>query len=179
MLMPALAYSQQSPNPQPPQAQVQSAPCVTTPTPNPSGNNATVKVPSKWKQYLDRQRQQIEAKTGIPVPDVATGIEQVANSKPAPCPPQASPPKIPQAAPAPALKLPPDTTVTLHCSPLTPSSKDANGHPTTLTLPDPHDFAVPKANEFEFDSVVPDLAAKTPCYLVKVDPKSNRSFVSQ
>ena len=77
------------------------------------------------------------------------------------------------------MKLPPDFTATLHCNPMTPSPKDSAGHPTTLTLPDPHDYAVPKSNDFEADSVVPDLAAKTACYLVKVDPKTNKVFVAQ
>jgi len=167
----------QQPSPQPAQAQLQ--PCATTPTPSLSGNSPAIKVPNKWRQMLDRQRQQIEAKTGIPMPDVATGIEQAANAKPTPCPPQAVLPKTSQPAQAPVLKLPPDTTITLHCNPMTPSAKEANGRPTTLTLPDPHDFAVPKPTDFLVDSVVPDLAAKTPCYLVRVDPKTNKSFIAQ
>jgi hypothetical protein len=136
-------------------------------------------VPDKWKQYLNKQRQQIQNTTGVPMPDVAADIEQAANSKPAPCAPKAASPKTPPPLQAPTLKLPPDMTVTLHCNPMTPSPKDASGHPTTLTLPDPHDFAVARTNEFEVESVVPDLAAKTPCYAVKVDPKTSKSFVAQ
>jgi hypothetical protein len=176
----SMAIGQQASISQPSPAQAQPAPCVTTPTaPNPSGSNAGFKVPGKWRQALDKQRQQIEKTTGISVPDVATDTQQAANAKPVPCPPPANSPKAPPSIQAPVLKLPPDTTVTLHCNPMTPSPKDANGRPTTLTLPDPHDYALPKANDFEVDSVVPDLAAKTPCYLVKVDPKTNKSFVAQ
>jgi hypothetical protein len=167
----------QSPSPQPTQAQP--IPCVTTSTPNPSGNNIHVKVPNKWQQALSKRLGKIEEQTGIDVAGVATDMQQVAKAKPAPCLPQGAPSKNPPPALPPALKLPPDTTVTLHCNPMTPSAKDVNGHPTTLTLPDPHDYAPPKPTDFEFDSVVPDLAAKTPCYLVKVDPKSNKSFVTQ
>jgi hypothetical protein len=177
------SQAQQSPNPpppQPPQAQAQPAPCVNTPSnPNPSGNNPAIKVPGKWQQIINKQRQKLEATTGIAVPDPSTSIDQAANSKPAPCPSQAGSSKTALPTPAPALKLPPDITATLHCNPMTPSSKDASGRPTTLTLPDPHDFALPKATDFEVDNVVPDLAAKTPCYLVKVDPRTSKSFVAQ
>jgi hypothetical protein len=165
--------AQQSPNPQPPPAQVQPAPCVTTSTtPAPSGNHATFKVPSKW-------RQQIQKTTGITVPDGSTDTPQTATAKPAPCVPQTASPKTPAPFQQQALKLPPDFTATLHCNPMTPSPKDSAGHPTTLTLPDPHDYAVPKPSDFEADSVVPDLAAKTACYLVKVDPKTNKVFIAQ
>jgi hypothetical protein len=162
----------QSVNPQPAQAQAQPAPCVTTPTvPNPSGNKASFKVPSKW-------RQQIQKSTGITVPD-STDIPQTATPKQAPCVPQAGSPKSPAPIQQAALKLPPDFTATLHCNPMTPSPKDSAGHPTTLTLPDPHDYAVPKPSDFEADSVVPDLAAHVACYLVKVDPKTSKVFVAQ
>ena len=79
--------AQQSPNPQPALMHVQSAPCVTMAVaPNPSGNNTAIKVPGKWRQLLDKQRQQIEARTGIPMPDVATGTAQPANAQPTPLP---------------------------------------------------------------------------------------------
>jgi hypothetical protein len=61
---------------------------------------------------------------------------------------------------------------------MAPSTSGASGHTSTLVLPDPHDFAIPKANEFEVDNVVPDLAAKTGCWAVKIDPKTGKSFVS-
>jgi len=137
------------------------------------------------QQLLDKQRQRIQQQTGIAIPSVDDLKKDMQQPCPAPAANAAT--KTGNTAggnsaatqqPVP-LKLPPDTTVTLHCNPMTPSPKDGSGRQTTLTLPDPHDFAVPKANEFEADSVVPDLAAKTPCYLVKVDPKTNKSFVAQ
>jgi hypothetical protein len=76
------------------------------------------------------------------------------------------------------VKLPPDAMVTLRCNPLTPSPQGTTRQ-TTLTLPDPKDFAVPKADAFLADNVVPDTAAKTPCYLIKVDPKTGKSFIQQ
>jgi hypothetical protein len=164
----------QQPSPQPAQPQ----PCATTST-TPSGNNPAIKVPNKWQQMINKKLQKIENQTGIPVSDVATDVAQAGNSKqPAPCPTQAVPPKNPPPTPAPALKPPPDvtTTTTLHCNPMTPST---SGHPTTLTLPDPHEFAVPKPTDWLVDAVVPDLAAHAPCFQVKVDPKSGKSFLSQ
>lgn len=177
-LLAAQGIGQQSPNPQP-SVQAQSAPCTATSTPNPSGNSGTFKVPGKVHQILNKQLQKVQASTGISLADPSSDVEQTVNSKPTPCPPQAASPKNPPPTPAPTPRLPPDTTVTLHCNPMPPSTSGASGRPTTLVLPDSHDFAIPKANEFEVDNVVPDLAAKTPCYLVKVDPKSSKSFVSQ
>jgi hypothetical protein len=167
------AAAQQNVNPQPTQVLAQPAPCVTTSTTtNNLGNKTTFRVPSKW-------RQQIQKTTGITVPDGSTDAQQNATPKPAPCVPQAGSPKTLAPVPQAALKLPPDFTATLHCNPMTPSPRDSAGHPTTLTLPDPHDYAVPKPSDFEADSVVPDLAAKTACYLVKVDPKTNKVFIAQ
>jgi hypothetical protein len=159
---------QQAATPQPTQAQEQPAPCVTTPTnPKSSGNNPTFKIPSGW-------RQKIAAKTGITLPDVPTGAAQSANPKPVPCPPPVTAPKTPQPFPA---KLPPDMTLTLHCTPLPP--KDANGHQSTLILPNPNDFASPKPSDILADSVQPDLSAKTGCWQVKVDPVTKKSFIAQ
>lgn len=173
------AVYSQSPNPQP-SAQAQSAPCTNSSTnPNPQDNNVAVKVPGKWRQLLNKQLQKTEAKTGISLPDPSADVQQAVNSKPAPCPPQTASPKSPPPTPAPIMKLPPDTTVTLHCNPMPPSANGASNRPTTLVLPDPHDFATPKANEFEVDNVVPDLSAKTGCWSVKVDPKTGKSFVAQ
>jgi hypothetical protein len=179
-LLTTTALTQQNANPQP-SAQAQSVPCSTTSTaPSPSGNNAAYKIPGKWKQLLDKQRQKVETATGISVPDPSTDIEQALNSKPAtPCPAQATPPKNLPTALLTVAKLPPDVSTTLHCSPITPSTSGATGHPTTLTLPDPHDFATPKPTDFEVDTVVPDLAAKTGCWSVKIDPKTGKSFVAQ
>jgi|SRR5579859_7670291 len=174
-----LAIGQQ-PSPQPTQVQAQPAPCVTTPTtPNPSGNGPTIKVPNKWRQMLDQQRQKIEAKTGIPMPDVATDIEQASKSKPAPCVPQTGSSKPVPPTPSPILKLPPDitTTTTLHCNPSSPLQEDGKRRSTTLTLPDPYNYASPKPTDVLVDSVVPDLAAHVPCYAVRVDIKTLKSFI--
>jgi hypothetical protein len=82
-LLTTTALTQQNANPQP-SAQAQSVPCSTTSTaPSPSGNNAAYKIPGKWKQLLDKQRQKVETATGISVPDPSTDIEQALNSKPA------------------------------------------------------------------------------------------------
>jgi hypothetical protein len=169
----------QQPSPQPTQGQAQTAPCVTTPTsPNPSGSNTHVKIPNALQRALNKQLQKVQGTTGVDVGGVVQDLQQDTKSKPAPCPTQAVPPKNPLPTPAPALKPPPDitTTTTLHCNPMTPST---SGHPTTLTLPDPHEFAVPKPTDWLVDAVVPDLAAHAPCFQVKVDPKTGRSFLSQ
>ena len=173
-------FALQQPSPQPMQTQEQAVPCVITPTsPNPSGPNTAVKVPNKLQQILNKQRQAIAAKTGITLPDVPNNIALPANSKPIPCPPQAGSPKNSQPTPSPMLKLPADTTVTLHCNPMSPSPKDSAGHQATLILPNPADFATPKPGDFLVDSVVPDLAAKTGCWQVKVDPLTKKSFIAQ
>jgi len=173
LLIACALQAQQSPNPQP----AQPLPCVTTSTAlNPSGNNPTIKVPNKLRQVLNKKLQKVEDQTGIPISEVGTEIAQASASKPTPCPPLAVPPKTSQTVVAPVLKLPPDITATLHCNPMTPS---ANSRPTTLTLPDPHEFATPKPTDFLVDNVVPDLAAHAPCFQVKVDPKTGRSFLSQ
>ena len=170
-------YSQQQPSPQPTQAQAQTAPCVTTPTsPNPSGSNTHVKIPNALQRALNKQLGKIQESTGVDVGGIAVEVTQDAKPRSIPCPTKTGVVNNPQPVLPAVLKLPPDITTQLHCSPLTPS---ANGHPTTLTLPDPHDFGAPKPTDFLVDSVVPDLAAKTPCYLVKVDPKTNKSFVAQ
>jgi hypothetical protein len=168
------ASAQQSPNPQP-QTQDQTIPCVPSTAPNPPGSNSHIKVPNALQRALNKQLGKIQDSTGVDVGGIAGDVAQAANSRPVPCPTQISVVKNPQPVQSPVLKLPQDVTTVLHCSPLTPA---VNGHPTTLTLPDPHDFAVPKPTDFLVDSVVPDLAAKTPCYLVKVDPKTTKSFVS-
>jgi hypothetical protein len=175
LLIAYAASAQQSPNPQP-QTQAQPTPCAPTTNPNPSGNNPHIKPPNAIQRALNKELGRIQDKTGVDVGGVAVEVAQDAKSRPAPCPTQANVVKNPQPAQLAVPKLPPDITTQLHCSPLTPS---ANGHPTTLTLPDAHDFGAPKPTDFLVDSVVPDLAAKTPCYLVKVDPKTNKSFVAQ
>ncbi len=172
-------YGQQAVTPQPTQAQVQ--PCVpTSTTPNPSGPKVTIKVPSKWRQTLDKQIRKMEVQSGVPISEVTADVAQAATSKPAPCIPQTVAAKAVPVAQAP-VKLPPDitTTTTLHCNPIDPSSKDASGHPTTLTLPDPHALGTPKPSEMEVDAVVPDLKATTGCWKVRVNPATGRSFATQ
>jgi hypothetical protein len=169
------ASAQQSPNPQP-QTQDQAIPCVPSTTPNPQGTNSHIKVPNALQRAINKQLGKIQDSTGVDVGGIAVDVAQNAKSRAVPCPSQSVAIKNSQPVLPAVLKLPPDITTQLHCSPLTPS---ANGHSTTLTLPDPHDFGAPKPTDFLVDSVVPDLAAKTPCYLVKVDPKSGKSFLSQ
>lgn len=175
------SWAQQSPSPATPasQTQAQAAPCTTT---NPTTGTAQNNKPrstfaDKWKKKIDDESAKLGAKAGVPMP-TTDDLGKLGSAKPAPCLPKAANPS-PAAVPQPAMaKLPPDTTVTLHCNPLTPSPQSASRQ-TTLTLPDPKDFALPKATDFLSDSVVPDTAAKTPCYLIKVDPKTGKSFVQQ
>ena len=167
----SLAIGQQ-PSPQPTQAR----PCVTTTTPDTSGNNTTIKLPSKWRQAINKQLQAVQSKIPVPLPDPSTTIEQAANAKPAPCLLQAATAKSTQLAQAPSPKLPADATVQLHCTPVSP--KDANGH-STLILPNPNDFSTPKPGDYLVDSVIPDLSAKTGCWQVKVDPVTKKSFIAQ
>ena len=173
-LFASVAPAQLASTAQPAQAQAQTAPCVTVPSNahKQQGGTVALKPPTKWQQYLDAQRKAFAIKYGVVLPDTPTQVPLAPQPALPPCPPP-----VAVAAP-PAPKLPTDTTVTLHCNPTTPSSKDA-GHPTTLTLPDPHDFAIPKPSDFEADTVVPDLAAKTPCYLVKVDPATQKPFIQR
>ncbi len=169
------AQAQQSPSPSTPQTQT--APCTTgapaaTPTQNSKSNPTFI---NRLKKKLDDESAKLTIQSGIPVPN-SSDLDSVLSTKPAPCPPKAAVPAQPTAAAQPApVKLPPDMTVTLHCNPMTPSPH-GGVRQTTLTLPDPKDFAVPKATDFLVDSVVPDIAAKTPCYQIKVDPKTGRSF---
>jgi len=175
------SWAQQSPSPTtpPPQTQAQTTPCTTA---NPTTGTAQNNKPrsafaDRWKKKINDESAKLGAKAGVPMP-TTDDLGKLESAKPAPCPSKAASPSL-TAAPQPAtLKLPPDTTVTLHCNPLTPSPQGTSRQ-TTLTLPDPKDFALPQASDFLVDSVVPDTAARTPCYLIKVDPKTGKSFVQQ
>jgi hypothetical protein len=184
LAFPGLVIQAQQPStPEPSaQTQIQPVPCTPQALPKPLKD---VHPSSRIQQLIDKERQRIQQQTGITPPSIDDLKKDMQNPCPAPATNAAtktggtagaSSAVTPQPA---TLKLPPDTTVTLHCNPMTPSPKDGGARQTTLTLPDPHDFAVPRPNEFEADSVVPDLSAKTPCYLVKVDPKTNKTFVAQ
>jgi len=174
-----ILLAQQSPSPQPTQVQTQSAPCATTPTAPKPPQGIGFKFPSKLQQAINRQRAQIQNQTGISVPPPSLNQTPQRAQTAHPCPA----PTTTSATPAPPkeaeLKLPPDTSLTLRCNPLTPSSKGGSGPQTSLTLPDPHDFGLPKPGQWEADSVAPDLSAKTPCFLIKTDPKTNKSFIAQ
>jgi hypothetical protein len=173
-LVTSLATAQPSPNPQPPaQVQAQPVPCVTSAPQNPSGNQTVTQASTKLQRFLDKQ---LQAKTGISVADLASAT-QTPTPKAVPCPTQTATSKIPPTPQPQPLKLPPDTTTTLHCDPRVP--KVVSEYPITLSLPDPHAYAVPKPGQFEWDSVLPDLAAKTPCWSISVDPKTNKSFINQ
>jgi hypothetical protein len=169
-----MSQAQQSPSPQPVQSQAQTAPCVATassPKAAQNSNSGSGYLAKVQKKYDDNAK-----KLGIPT---AKELAAYMKATEPPCPPKPASTPAPATAPQQApVKLPPDTSVTLHCNPLTPPAQ-GGGRQTTLTLPDPKDFAVPKANDFLMDSVVPDTAAKTPCYLIKVDPKTGKSFVQQ
>ena len=171
--------AQQSPSPLTQAGTPQTAPCTAAPSPAPATrpNNSRPSIIDKWKKKINDEGVKLGQQTGVPMP--TTDDIPLPTAKPTPCPPKAVVPAAPPASPQPApVKLGSDMTVTLHCNPLTPSPQ-GGARQTTLTLPDPKDFAVPKATDFLADSVVPDTAAKTPCYLIKVDPKTGKSFVQQ
>ena len=173
ILLTPFAGAQQSPSPQP--AQAQPAPCAAS---NTQTNKPTSSTLDKWKKKLNDKGTEFGNRIGVPMP-TPDEASQLISTKPAPCPPKATTPAVATApAPAALVKLPPDTFVSLHCNPMTPSSQGGSRQ-TTLTLPDPKDFAIPKATDFLADSVVRDTAAKTACYLIKVDPKTGKSFVQQ
>jgi hypothetical protein len=178
VLAPLAIKAQQPPSPQPTQAQAQPVPCVTTPTtPNPSGNQPAVKVPNKWRQMLDKQRQQLENKIGVPIPDVATSIEQAANSKPAPCPAQAAAPKAPQPVAIP--HLPSGVITTWLCNPIVTSTDPS--HTVTFITPDALTVAEPaQPGVFEADGAKADPRATTvSCANLRRDPKNNKVFLAQ
>jgi hypothetical protein len=176
-LLAASTQAQQSPSPQPTQPQAQTAPCNNTPNPANQVDGPTFKTPNKWKQMLDKQRQQIANSTGIAVPDPTKPVEQATKAKPAaPCPvkPAATPPA--SVAPKPAMiTLPPDAFITLRCDPTVPDPSGRSHEPSLAW--DPADFAVPKANEVEVDFVVHNTTAKTPCYVIKTDPNTLKSYI--
>jgi hypothetical protein len=177
ILLAGYTQAQQSPSPQP--VQPQTTPCTAAPSPAPSQKaRTTPSIVDKWKKALDDKSAHLSIKTGIPLPN-SLDLSGLLSSNLAPCPPKTATVASATVAPQPAtIKLPPDTSVTLKCNPLTPSPQGGS-RPTTLTLPDPRDFAAPKASDFLADSVSPDIAAHTPCYLIKVDPKTGKSFVQQ
>jgi hypothetical protein len=174
------SWAQQSPSPAPstPQTQAQSAPCTTAQTSSPTAQKKSgTSFADRLKKKINDETAKLGTKAGVPLP-TTDDLTDAGSAKPAPCPPKAAA-SAPAALAQPAtVKLPPDTLVTLRCNPMTPSPQ-GGARQTTLTLPDPKDFALPKANDFLVDSVVPDTAAKTPCYLIKIDPKTGKSFVQQ
>ena len=181
VLTSAIAEAQQSPSPASPTPQAQSAPCTTGQSQAATTqNNKPGSFADRLKKRINDESAKFGTRTGVPMP-TTDDLGSAGSAKPAPCPPKAAASTTAAAAPQPApAKLPPDisTSVTLRCTPMTPSPQ-GGAHQTTLTLPDPKDFALPKATDLLVDSVVLDTAAKTPCYAVKVDPKSGRSFVQQ
>jgi hypothetical protein len=176
---PLSVQAQTSPSSAPPipQTQAQSAPCTTgqSQAATTQNNKSGSTFADKWKKKINDEGTRIGTRTGVPMP-TTDDLSSAGSAKPAPCLPKAAA-SAPAAAAQPAtVKLPPDTLVTLRCNPMTPSPQ-GGARQTTLTLPDPKDFALPKATDFLADNVVPDTAAKTPCYLIKVDPKTGKSFV--
>lgn len=165
------ASAQQSPQPGA-LVQAQAEPCVTLTPQNPSKGPA--KSPSRLQALINKK---LQAATGISVNDLTDGT-RTANPKPVPCPTQAASAKTPLPTQPQTQKLFPDITLTLHCNAATPSPKDGGTHSTGLTLPDPHAFAVPKTGDVLVDAVVPELNpnVKTPCYAIRVDPQTGKSF---
>jgi hypothetical protein len=161
---------------QPTQVQAQPVPCVTTPTtPNPSGNGPAIKVPSKWRAMLDKERQKIEAKTGFELPDVATDIEQASKPKPKPCLPQVSSPKTAQ--PIPVLHIPIGVTTTWLCNPIITSTDPS--HTVTFITPDALTSAEPaQPGTFEADGAKADPKATVSCANLRRDPKNNKVFLA-
>jgi len=172
----AFSQAQVAATPQPTQTQQQ--PCGVTPGTVSTVPNlgAVVKPTAKTNQTIAAMRKKWSDKIGIEIPDFTSAAPK---PKPpaSPCPP---PTAVPNTVIAPVLKLPADVTTTIRCNPLVAPPKGTTGGSTGFTLPDPHQYGVPEqANQFEADNAVPDLNAKTPCYVLKVDPKTNKYFIAQ
>lgn len=91
------SQAQQTPQPQPVPAQPQTAPCTTTTTPQPPKG---WHLPQGLQQAIDKQRQQIQNKTGLTIPstqDLANQAKQAMS----PCGKAPAPPPAPQPIPAP------------------------------------------------------------------------------
>jgi hypothetical protein len=98
----------QQPQPQPATPQPQAAPCATTPTPQPP-KGWNFKLPQGLQQAIDKQRQQIQNKTGLTIPSTQDLTNQ-AKQAVSPCgkAPALAPAPIP--APTPAPQTPAKTT---------------------------------------------------------------------
>jgi hypothetical protein len=165
---------QPQPTPQSTPAQQSTVPCTVTAAGKAPAVQPQVNLSDNTKKLLTQKRQWLQKYSPIVLPD-PTKIPAATKQVPAPCPP-AQP--TTQVAPAP--KLPPDVSTTIRCNPLVAPPKGTTGGSTGFTLPDPHQYGVPEQpGQFEADAATPDVAAKTPCYALKVDPKTNKYFIAQ
>ena len=156
------------------QLQAQTAPCTPVATPiNAANTGSLIKPTTQSQQAIAKWRKKLSDKVGIDLPD-PTQIAKAKKTLP-PCQPAQL-----SSQPAAVSKPPADASVTLRCNPMVTPPKGAAGATTGFTLPDPHQYGLPEqANQFEADNAVPDLNAKTPCYVLKVDPKTNKYFIAQ
>jgi hypothetical protein len=104
-LLAGLSQAQQ-PQPQPAPTQPQAAPCVTTPTPQPP-KGWHLNIPKGLQQAIDKQRQQIQNKTGLTIPSTQDLTNQ-AKQAVSPCgkAPAPAPAALPIPATTPAPQIP-------------------------------------------------------------------------
>ena len=177
-LLAIASQAQQSPSPQTASVQAQVAPCAGPSSPSAQGNNPTFKTPNRWKQVLDKQRQQLQGLTGISVPDPTKPVEQTVNAKPAPCPAKSVTPGVPAAQSAPAPHLPAGVITTWLCNPIITSTDPS--HTTTFITPDALTNAEPaQPSVFEADGAKADPKATVSCASLRRDPKNNKVFLAQ
>lgn len=141
-LLAGLSQAQQ-PQPQPAPTQPQAAPCVTTPPPQPP-KGWHFNLPQGLQQAIDKQRQQIQNKTGLTIPstqDLANQAKQAAS----PCSKAPTPATIPTPQPIPAAIPAPQTPAKTTTPPV------ASSEPS----PNVYGFACPKGTKLH---VVPGYA---------------------
>ena len=173
VLFASAATAQLAATPQSTPTQQSTVPCTVTAAGKAPAAQPQVKLSDNTKKFIAKKEAWLQKYSPIVLPD-PTKIPAPPKQVPAPCPPAQ-----PTAQVAPAAKPPADVTVTIRCNPLVAPPKGATGS-TGFTLPDPHQYGVPEQpNQFEADAATPDVAAKTPCYALKVDPKTGKYFVAQ
>jgi hypothetical protein len=166
--------AQQSQITQPPQTQAAPVPCTPVATPvNAADTGSLIKPTTQSQQAIAKWRKKLSEKVGIDLPD-PTQIAKAKKTLP-PCQPAQQ-----STQPAAVSRPPADASITLRCNPLLTPAKGVPGATSGFILPDPHQYETPpQANIFEADSAAPDVNAKTPCYSLKVDPKTNKYFIAQ
>jgi hypothetical protein len=118
VVFPVLGYGQQTPPPQPLQTQGNLSPCNGTTNPATLPNRFHFKIPPALQRQIDKQRQQIENKTGITLPTTDEVIQDI--RQPKPCVPTPVAPALPPSAVAPVVQAAPAPAPTVPAPSLTP-----------------------------------------------------------